>query len=65
MATHQCAADAVVQSGAAWISTILLGGYKPALRACITNYRTEPQHIEMLLAALSNVRDKLSAQNAN
>ena len=51
--------------GTAWISTILLGGYKSALRACITIYRTEPQHIEMFLAVLSKVRDKLSAQNAN
>jgi glutamate/tyrosine decarboxylase-like PLP-dependent enzyme len=65
MATHQCAADAVVQSGSAWISTILLGGKKPALRACITNYRTEPQHIEMLLAVLSKVRHDLSAQKVS
>jgi hypothetical protein len=62
MATHQCAADAVVQSGRAWISTILLGGKKPALRACITNYRTEPQHIEMLVAVLLKVRRDLSAR---
>ena len=65
MATHQCAADAVVQSGSAWVSTILLGGTKPALRACITNYRTGPEHIETLLAVLSKVRDELSAQRVN
>lgn len=65
MATHQCAADAVVQSGSAWVSTILLGGRKPALRACITNYRTEPEHIETLLAVLSKVRQDLSAQKVN
>jgi glutamate/tyrosine decarboxylase-like PLP-dependent enzyme len=65
MVTHQCAADAVVQSGNAWISTILLGGKKPALRACITNFRTEPQHIDTLLAVLSKVRQDLSAQKVN
>ncbi|MGA3078892.1 MAG: pyridoxal-dependent decarboxylase, partial [Bryobacteraceae bacterium] len=63
MATHQCAADAVVQSGIAWISTILLGGKTPALRACITNYRTGPEHIETLLAVLSKVHYDLSARN--
>jgi glutamate/tyrosine decarboxylase-like PLP-dependent enzyme len=60
IATHQCAADAVVQSGSAWISTIILRGKKPALRACITNYRTEQQHIETLLAILSKIRHDLS-----
>jgi len=62
MAMHQHASDAVVQSGSAWISTILLGGKKPALRACITNYRTGPEHIEALLAILSKVRYDLSAR---
>jgi len=61
MALHQRAADAVVQSGTAWISTILLGGKTPALRACITNYRTGPEHIEALLAILAKVRHELSA----
>jgi hypothetical protein len=65
MAIHQRAAAAVVESGGAWISSILLGGKKPALRACITNYRTELQHIEMLPAILSKVRHNLSAQKVN
>jgi glutamate/tyrosine decarboxylase-like PLP-dependent enzyme len=65
MATHQRLADAVVQSGSAWVSTILLGGRKPALRTCITNFRTEPEHIDTLLAALSKVRQDLSAQKLN
>jgi glutamate/tyrosine decarboxylase-like PLP-dependent enzyme len=60
MATHQRAADAVVQSGHAWISTILLGGKTPALRACITNYRTTEEHVETLLEVLSNVREQIS-----
>jgi glutamate/tyrosine decarboxylase-like PLP-dependent enzyme len=56
MAKHQRVSDAVVESGRAWISTILVGRKKPALRACITNYRTGPEHIEILLDALSAVR---------
>jgi len=51
-------ANAVVDSGEAWISTVQLGKQKqPALRACITNYRTEPRHIDALLAVLNQVRD--------
>jgi len=62
MAMHQRASDAVVESGRAWISTIMLGGKKPALRACITNYRTRPEHIETLLTILSNIRNGLSTR---
>jgi len=65
MAMHQRVSDSVVQSGSAWISTILLGGKKPALRACITNYRTGPEHIEILLAILSKVRYDLSTQKVS
>jgi glutamate/tyrosine decarboxylase-like PLP-dependent enzyme len=55
--TCQHVADEVIASGEAWISTIQLGQQKqPALRACITNYRTEPRHIEALLTALNRVR---------
>jgi glutamate/tyrosine decarboxylase-like PLP-dependent enzyme len=61
MAMHQRASDAVVESGRAWISTTQLDGKKPALRACITNFRTGPEHIEILLKVLSNVRDRVSA----
>jgi len=61
MAMHQRVSDAVVESGRAWISTILLGGKKPALRACITNYRTGPEHIEALIKVLSDVRGNVSA----
>jgi glutamate/tyrosine decarboxylase-like PLP-dependent enzyme len=65
MAICQRASDAVFESGRAWISTIMLGGKKPALRACITNYRTGPEHIEALLAILAKVRHHLSAQISN
>jgi glutamate/tyrosine decarboxylase-like PLP-dependent enzyme len=60
MAMHQRVSNAVVESGRAWISTVVLDGKKPALRACITNFRTGPEHIEILLKALSNVRDSVS-----
>jgi hypothetical protein len=57
-ATHQRIVDAVIASGEAWISTIRLGNsQRPALRASITNYRTESRHIDALLAVLNKVRD--------
>jgi glutamate/tyrosine decarboxylase-like PLP-dependent enzyme len=64
MAMHQRVCDAVVQSGRAWISTILLDGKQPALRACITNYRTAPEHIEKLLQALGDARAAISQKHA-
>jgi glutamate/tyrosine decarboxylase-like PLP-dependent enzyme len=57
LAECQRVANAVIESGEAWISTIQVGQAKqPALRACITNYRTEPRHIESLVAVLNKVR---------
>ena len=54
----QAIVNAVVSSGQAWISTIQLGpARRPALRACITNYRTEPRHLDDLVAILHQVRD--------
>jgi aromatic-L-amino-acid/L-tryptophan decarboxylase len=49
------AAD-VVASGEAGISTAALGEAGPALRACITNYRTGPEDVEALVAALGRAR---------
>jgi hypothetical protein len=46
----------VFESGAAWISTTQLGGGQPALRACITNFRTQPEDVEALLSALEAAR---------
>ena len=46
----------VFNSGAAWISTTRLGAGKPALRACITNFRTGPDDVEALIAALEAAR---------
>jgi glutamate/tyrosine decarboxylase-like PLP-dependent enzyme len=46
----------VVGSGEAWISTAVLGELGPALRACITNYRTGPEDVDALVAALGRAR---------
>jgi glutamate/tyrosine decarboxylase-like PLP-dependent enzyme len=46
----------VVISGKAWISTARLRRAIPALRACITNYRTGPADLDSLVAALEAAR---------
>jgi glutamate/tyrosine decarboxylase-like PLP-dependent enzyme len=51
---ERIAAD-VVASGEAWLSTVGLGE-GPALRACVTNYRTGPEDVEALVAALGRAR---------
>ncbi len=57
LAHCQRVANAVIASSQAWISTIQVGTQKqPALRACITSFRTEPRHIDTLLAALDQAR---------
>ncbi len=52
-------AAAVVASGEAWINTVVLGEAGPALRACITNYRTGPEDVDALIAVLGRVRDQV------
>jgi glutamate/tyrosine decarboxylase-like PLP-dependent enzyme len=49
----------VVSSGQAWISTTQLGGTLPALRACVTNYRTGPEDVTALVRALEDARHRL------
>jgi hypothetical protein len=51
-------ADAVVGSGSAWISTVSLGGRLPAIRACITSFRTEERDLDALVDSLSRVRPR-------
>jgi glutamate/tyrosine decarboxylase-like PLP-dependent enzyme len=51
----------VVASGAAWISTTRIGPGMPVLRACITNFRTGPEDIRALVAALALARDSTPA----
>jgi glutamate/tyrosine decarboxylase-like PLP-dependent enzyme len=53
----EAVAARVVGSGEAWISTVSLGELGPALRACITNYRTGPEDLEALVAALGRARE--------
>ncbi|HVF60149.1 MAG TPA: aminotransferase class V-fold PLP-dependent enzyme [Thermoanaerobaculia bacterium] len=50
-------AAAVVASGAAWINVVRLGEIGPALRACITNYRTRESDLEALMRALAGARE--------
>jgi glutamate/tyrosine decarboxylase-like PLP-dependent enzyme len=49
----------VLDSGEAWISTTVLGGTQPAIRACITCFRTGPQDVERLVDALNHSRKAL------
>jgi hypothetical protein len=51
------AAD-VVASEEAWISTVALGEAGPALRACITNFRTGPEDVDALVATLARARSR-------
>ena len=53
---HQALVDSVIASGEAWISTIRMGGTVPAIRACITNYRTQPRHVEKLVETMQRWR---------
>jgi glutamate/tyrosine decarboxylase-like PLP-dependent enzyme len=50
----------VVISGRAWISTARLGPERTALRACITNYRTQAADVQALVRALNEARQKLN-----
>ena len=53
----------IVASGEAWISmTTLLG--TPVLRACITNYRTQPGDVHSLVAILNRTRERVMSAPA-
>jgi glutamate/tyrosine decarboxylase-like PLP-dependent enzyme len=51
----------VLASGQVWISTTRLGNGRPALRACITNYRTKLEDVRALVEALNRARHRASA----
>lgn len=51
----------VVAAGEAWISTTVLRGEDTVLRACITNYRTQPEHVKALVRTLDNMREQIPA----
>lgn len=53
----------IVHAGDAWISFTTLGNVVPALRACITNYRTSEADVAALVAALDAARQRLSVEN--
>jgi glutamate/tyrosine decarboxylase-like PLP-dependent enzyme len=57
-------AEAVVASGRAWLSFVTLGGRTPALRACITNYRTGPDDVDALVSALDEARGRLGLESS-
>ena len=48
--------EAVVRSGKAWISTTMVGGELPVIRACVTNYNTQPEDIDALVRDLGVAR---------
>jgi len=52
--------DAIVAEGKAWISTTLMGGTTPVIRACITNYETGPDDIAALVRDLDGARARLN-----
>jgi glutamate/tyrosine decarboxylase-like PLP-dependent enzyme len=47
----------IYNHGQTWISRTQLSGYGPALRACVTNYRTEPEHVETLVRELRSAAE--------
>jgi hypothetical protein len=49
-------ATQINDSGRAWISTTLMGGVVPVLRATITNYRTQDGDLEALIRDLEWAR---------
>ncbi len=49
-------ADAVVASGKAWVSTTVVGARHPAIRACVTSFRTDEPDLDALVECLSSAR---------
>jgi glutamate/tyrosine decarboxylase-like PLP-dependent enzyme len=52
-AWHARVAERVIATGGGWITALRLGG-RPALRACITSYRTKGGDVDQLIAALAS-----------
>ena len=48
--------DGVVASGKAWVSITSLGSSRPAIRACITSFRTDESDLDALVESLSRAR---------
>ena len=49
-------ADGVVASRTAWVSMVALGSKVPAIRACITSFRTQDGDLEALVESLAEHR---------
>jgi aromatic-L-amino-acid/L-tryptophan decarboxylase len=49
--------DAVTATGSAWLSLVDLDG-RPAIRACITSYRTDPATLDAVRHRLRTIRDR-------
>ena len=52
----------VLSSGKAWISRTILPGGRPALRACVTNFRSGPTEIDALVDLLNLARHRIRLQ---
>ena len=52
--TAKRVAQHVVQGGRAWISPVKLANRPPCLRACITSWKTTPEDLDILVAALGD-----------
>ncbi|MEV0032571.1 aminotransferase class V-fold PLP-dependent enzyme [Nocardia sp. NPDC050793] len=57
---HTAVAEHVVRSGQGWIASLDLGG-RPALRLCVTSYRTQPHDIDQVVAVLDKARGAVNA----
>ena len=51
-AAHEALARRLKNQQIAWLSRVLLGDGRPALRACVTSYETQPEDMDRLVAAL-------------
>ena len=60
----RCAAADLVRAiqarGRVWVSDVVLGRREPAVRACITSFRTEPEDLDVLVDELERARTSQS-----
>jgi glutamate/tyrosine decarboxylase-like PLP-dependent enzyme len=61
---HQAVVNHIFDSGDAWISTTVVAGSRTTLRACITNYKTDEQDLDVLVEALAKARQRVSNKAA-
>jgi glutamate/tyrosine decarboxylase-like PLP-dependent enzyme len=54
--------SAVQERGRVWISSVLLAGQVPALRACITSFRTEEADLDVLVAEIDLARELVESR---